>query len=183
MAALKPQRPIFGFLWPAARAVPQDAHAVQLTWRRVPPRGPWRLALLISCTALLITGGAAMISALLASPSIPGLLISVVVIVGSALLLGRGWAVGTSVSDAGVKVSRLRTTVVIPWADVVEVDELPRSRWLGLPVSVAGSTVLLRTPEGPVLTHIATASPDLWGRPQSADTAATALRTWWRETR
>ena len=183
MAAVKPQRPLFGFLWPAPRAVPQDGDAVQLTWLRVPPRGPWRLALLIALTALLITAGAAMISALLASMSLPGLLISIVVIVGSALLLGRGWAVGTSVNDTGVKISRLRTTLVVPWADVLDVDQAAQSRWLGLPLQVSGWTVLLRTSEGLLSTHIATSSPDLWGRSQAADAAASTLRTWWRETR
>ncbi|MEK9736906.1 MAG: PH domain-containing protein, partial [Candidatus Nanopelagicales bacterium] len=91
--------------------------------------------------------------------------------------------VGTSVNDTGVKISRLRTTVVIPWSDVVDVDEAPQSHWLGLPLQVSGWTVLLRTSEGALRTHIATSSPDLWGRSQAADAAASTLRTWWRETR
>ncbi len=156
---------------------------MQRTWVRVPPRGPWRLTLLITATALLVTGGAAMISSLLAAPSLIGLVVSVVLLIASALLLGRAWAVGTSVSDAGVKVSRLRMTLVIPWGDVRAVDTVPRSRWLGLPIEVAGSTVVLTTPDSQVLTHVASASPDLWGRPQASDAAVSTLRTWWRETR
>ncbi len=156
---------------------------MQATWRRIPPRGPWRLALLVGSTALLITVGASMISALLAVPNLLGLLLSLVVLLASAALLGRAWAMGTSVSDAGVKVSRLRTTVLIPWTDVREVEQIEGSRWLGLPRRIDGWTVTINTPEGDVVTHIASASPDLWGRPQASAAAADALRTWWRETR
>ena len=123
------------------------------------------------------------VKALLAVPNLLGLLLSLVVLLASAALLGRAWAMGTSVSDAGVKVSRLRTTVLIPWTDVREVEQIEGSRWLGLPRRIDGWTVTINTPEGDVVTHIASASPDLWGRPQASAAAADALRTWWRETR
>lgn len=183
MVALKQQRPIFGFLWPAARAVPQDDDAVQLTWVRVPPRGPWRLVLLLAATALLITVGAAMISALFAAPSLVGLIVSAAVLVASVMLLGRAWAVGTSVSDAGIKISRLRTTTVVPWTRVRGIDAVDGSRLLGLPAHMSGSHVVVATADDTISTHVASASPDLWLRPQAYDAAVSTLRTWWRETR
>lgn len=182
MDAVKPQRPIFGFLWRTSAPIPQDGAAVQPTWKRIPARGPWRLILLITLTALLITGGAAMISVVLTAPTWAGLLVSVAVLVPLTVFLIRAWVVGTSVSDTGIKVSRLLTTVVIPWSDVTAIDTHDFSRWLGLPVMVRATGIVATTTAGSVPTHVTSVSADLWLRPQSFDAAADGLRTWWRET-
>ena len=180
---MRQQRPIFGFLWHSTPEPRVDAQAVQVTWRRVPARGPWRLTALLGATALLITAVGAMVSALIAQPTVIGVVISVVVAIPCAALLGRAWAAGTSVSDAGVKISQVLTTTVVEWPEIDEVVECPGSKLLGLPIVVGGATVNLRSRGRLMPTQVATGSPDLLLRPQAFAASADALRTWWRETR
>ncbi|MEY3733738.1 MAG: hypothetical protein RL347_1097, partial [Actinomycetota bacterium] len=70
---------------------------------------------------------------------------------------------------------------VIPWSDVIEFTLTGRSRLLGTPLRLAGEHVGVRWSQATTPTHVETASPDLWLRPQSFDAARDRLLTWYRE--
>lgn len=177
------RRPIFWFLWPATQQGPVDHEATQARWERVCPRGPWRLALLIGCTAALLTLVPAVVMALLSAPDAMSVLVTLIVAIPVIGLLARGWVAGTYVSDRGLKVSTVLTTQTMPWGDVVAIEVRPGSRLLGVPLMVDGESVVIATAAGPVRTHVQSASPDAWLRPSAFAAARDRLGTWWRETR
>lgn len=177
------RRPIFWFLWPPAATGPLDEQATQSRWQRVCARGPWRLALLIACTAALVTLVPPVVMAFMASPSVLAALVTLVVAVPVVSLLSRAWVSGTYVSDRGVKVSTVLTTQTIPWTGVLAIAAEPTSHLLGLPIRVSGESVVIASASERVPTHIATLSPDLWLRPSAYAAARDRLTTWWRETR
>jgi hypothetical protein len=182
------RRPVFWFLWPAAEPGPVDADAVQERWLRVCGRGPWRWAFLIVASAAVVISVSAAVAATLAQPGWITIALSIVVAVPLVALLARAWVAGTYVSDRGVKVSRVLTTELVPWPRVVAIDSVTGSRWLGLPLRLGGERIVVRTTDdagasAAIDTHVETASPDLWLRPQALDAAAGRLRTWLRETR
>jgi hypothetical protein len=177
------RRPIFWFLWPEQPAGPLDDEAVQTRWIRVCGRGPWRWALLIMMTAIVIILTAAGVSALLAAPSPVTIAVTVILVIPAVALLARGWVAGTYVCDRGVKVSSILTTEVVPWHLVTAVTAQPTSRWLGLPLRVGGQHIVVDAATASHRTHVETGSPDLWLRPTAYDAAADRLRTWWSETR
>jgi len=179
------RRPIFWFLFPAREPGPLDGSAAQATWLRICPRGPWRLAFLIVATLGTVTLASAAVAAVLAAPSWAGAGITVVVVIPIVALLARGWVAGTYVCDRGVKVSSILSTEVLPWASVAAFQVEGGSRWLGTPLRIGGERIeLLAREDGDVRrmgTHVETASPDLWLRPQAWDAASDRLRTWLRE--
>ncbi len=177
------RRPIFWFLWPTADPGPLDGDAVESRWLRVCGRGPWRWAFLIAFTALVVTAVSAAISAALARPGLITILLTLVIAVPLIALLARAWVAGSYVNDRGIKVSGVLTTLVIPWSDVISIETAPRTRLLGVPVRVGGEHVGVAWLQGFAATHVETASPDLWLRPQVYAAAADRLRTWLRETR
>jgi len=177
------RRPVFWFLWPAGDPGPLDGAAVQSRWLRVCPRGPWRWAFLILLSAIVVTVVSAAVASTLAAPGILTIMFGVVIAVPLIALLARAWVAGTYVCDRGIKVSGVLTTAVITWPRATAVETSPRSRWLGLPLRIRGEQVVVGTVEGPTATHIETASPDLWLRPQAYAAAVDRLRTWHRETR
>lgn len=186
------RRPIFWFLWPASAPGPLDADAEQVRWIRVCGRGPWRWACLIACTGIVATLVSAAFAAALSQGGVVavafGLVIAIAIAAPLIALLARGWVAGTYVNDRGIKVSRVLVTDVLSWSTVTDITTLPASRWLGLPFRVSGQRIVLRVvpienASDIVVTHIDTASPDLWLRPQAFDAAADRLRTWLRETR
>lgn len=177
------RRPIFWFLWPASDPGPLDHDAVQARWSRVCGRGPWRWAFLLCCTALVITVVSAAVAAVLASPGLLTLMLSIVIALPLIALLARAWVAGTYVSDRGIKVSGVLTTVVIPWSEVVAITPAPGSRLWGLPWRARGQRIEIVWSQDVVATHVETASPDLWLRPQAFDAARDRLLTWLRETR
>lgn len=182
MAAVR--RPIFGFLWPDPDPGPLDGAATQQRWVRVCSRGPWRWGFLILMSFAVITAGSAALAAALARPGWVSALLALVILVPLVSLLARAWVVGTYVSDRGVKVSSVLTTEVLPWSDIDAIRVEAGTRLLGIPVGVAGEHVELvssRTGSAPLRTHVETASPDLWLRPQAWSAAADRLRTWSRE--
>ena len=177
------RRPVFWFLWPAAEPGPLDGDAVQVRWTRVCGRGPWRWGFLIALTATVVTVTSAAVAATLAQPSWVTFTLSIVVVVPLLALLARAWVAGTYVSDRGIKVSGVLTTAVLPWTDIEAISATPGSRVLGLPLRIAGERIDVAGPEGMTATHVETASPDLWLRPQAFDAARDRLLTWLRETR
>lgn len=177
------RRPIFWFLWPASDPGPLDGDAVQARWTRICGRGPWRWAFLIGLTALVVITASAAVAATLSDPAPLTILLGAVIAVPLVALLARAWVAGTYVSDRGVKVSGVLTTVVLPWTDIVTISAAPGSRLLGMPVRIAGERVEIASSDATTATHVETASPDLWLRPQAFDAARDRLLTWLRETR
>lgn len=180
------RRPIFWFLWPVREAGPLDGDAQQATWLRLCPRGPWRVAFLIVATLAIVTFAAAAVASVLAAPSWAGAGITLVIVIPIVALLARGWVAGTYVCDRGVKVSSIRSTEAIPWTSIAAIEVEARSRWLGTPLSVEGARLAILVREGHgdlrrIGTHVESASPDLWLRPQAWDAASDRLRTWLRE--
>jgi hypothetical protein len=175
------RRPIFWFLWPARNPGPLDADAVQTTWLRICGRGPWRWAFLIALTAAVVIVVSAAGAATLAQPGLLTIMFTIVISVPLIALLARAWVAGTYVSDRGVKVSGVLTTVVMPWSDIDVITASPGSRLLGLPLRVAGERVDLVWREGAMPTHVESLSPDLWLRPESFAAARDRLSTWLRE--
>ena len=193
------RRPIFWFLWPAAEPGPVDGEAVQARWIRVCGRGPWRWAFLIASSAAVVTLASSALAVVVIRPDWQSLLLTALVIVPLVALLARAWVAGTYVSDRGVKVSRILATDVAPWPEVADIAVASGSRWLGLPIRVSGEHIVVHlagaadtalaadnmgaTPPDVIRTHVETASPDLWLRPQAWAAASDRLRTWQRETR
>ena len=178
------RRPLLGFLWPHTAPGPLDHDARQDRWLRIPPRGPWRWALLVALSLAWISALPSALSALFVAPSFYALALAVAVLLPTGALLLRGWVAGTYVSDRGVKVLRILSTTFISWDDVVDVRaESTRRGWLGTPIPVATRAIALDTPEELVSTTITAVGPDLWLRPQAWDACADRFRLWWRETR
>lgn len=187
------RRPIFWFLWPAAEPGPVDGDAVQVRWIRICGRGPWRWAFLIVSSAAVVTLSSAALAVVITAPSVLALLISMIVVIPLVALLARAWVAGTYVSDHGIKVSRILTTEVAPWTDIADIAWISGSRWLGLPLRVSGEHAIVQMAAGmvgqgadapyAVATHVETASPDLWLRPQAWAAASDRMRTWLREAR
>ena len=182
------RRPVFWFLWPTAEPGPLDADAVQARWTRVCGRGPWRWAFLVTMSAAVVIVISSAAAAALAQPGWLTLALTIVVALPLVALLARAWVAGTYVSDRGVKVSSVLTTEVLPWAAVTAIVIAEGTRVLGTPLRAGGQRVVVRIVDdshasSDVATHIETASPDLWLRPQAWAAASDRLRTWLRETR
>ena len=182
------RRPVFWFLWPAPEPGPLDDEAAQVRWARVCGRGPWRWAVLIAFTALVVTVVSAAVATTLDQPSWATVALSIVLAVPLIALLARAWVAGTYVSDRGIKVSRILTTDSVPWPAVRDVDTVAGTRWLGLPAKAPGrrAVVVYDDSEGSrsvIGTHVESASPDLWLRPQAFEASRDRLGTWLRETR
>jgi hypothetical protein len=175
------RRPIFWFLWPASDPGPLDDAARQSTWLRVCGRGPWRWAFLIAMSATAITMVSASVAAAISQPSVVTAMVTIVIAVPVIALLARAWVAGTYVSDRGVKVSRVLTTEVIAWGGVAAVSTSPGSNFLGLPIRIPGTRVDIATTDSVLATHVESASPDLWLRPQAFAAAHDRLATWSRE--
>lgn len=157
---------------------------MQSQWARITPRGPWRLAFLIVASLALLSLVAPSLASVIAQPSV--YLLAALVVVGVPLiaLMSRAWVAGTFVSDTGVKVSAIVSTQYARWDEIDAVRvEVGRTRWLGTPLRIPGSEIVIDLQGERLRTHVGTASPDLWLRPQAWDSARDRLRQWWRETR
>jgi hypothetical protein len=177
------RRPIFWFLWPVADPGPLDGDAVQVQWSRICGRGPWRWTFLIGFSALVVITVSAAVAATLADPGLLTVMLSIVIGLPLVALLARAWVAGTYVSDRGIKISGVLTTVVIPWGAIHAIDSATGSRLLGLPLRAPGKRMEVAWSDTVTSTHVETASPDLWLRPAAFDAARDRLLTWLRETR
>lgn len=179
---------MFWFLWPVPDPGPLDADAVQAHWTRVCGRGPWRWAFLIAMSAAVVLVISSAAAATLAQPGWLTVALTIIVALPLVALLARAWVAGTYVSDRGVKVSSVLATEVLPWAAVTAIVTAEGTRVLGTPLHAQGQRVVVRIVDDAgvptdIRTHVETASPDLWLRPQSWSAASDRLRTWLRETR
>ena len=132
-------------------------------WRRPYRPGPWRV-------------GVAALALLLAS-----FVLFAAVIIAAALRLLR---MGVWVSARGLRHVGFLTTRTAPWAQVVSVRTVQQPvRWLGLPRTVQGQTLLLGRqgdPAGPV-PLMTTHNADFVGRAEAFDRAADSVEAWAEE--
>lgn len=177
----RPQRPIFGFLWPSPDPhAPLDDDYRQTRLVRITPRGPFRLLVLVLATVLtvfLLT--AALLTAIAAPLSVATFVAAAIAAtcVGAVL---RGWVVGTYVNDDGITIDTMLRRRSVPWSAVARVACLDgRARLLGLPLQVPGRrVVILTTSEQTVETHVQSTSLDLLWRPEAFAMARDRLENW-----
>lgn len=176
-----PRKPIFGFLWPRPDPdAPVDAAYRQVRKVRITPRGPVRLAVLIvGSVGLTLATTSAILSGVVTGFSFATVIGAAVSASALALVL-RGWVVGTFVTDVAVTVETTWRQSVVPWTAVRSVATEPaRMPVLGLPIRVPGRRTVIHLGDGRVLpTHVYTASPDLWLRPEAFDMASLRLERW-----
>jgi hypothetical protein len=177
----EPRKPIFGFLW----AKPDPNAPVDSAYRQVRPvritgRGPVRVLMLVTATALTVAlAGSTVTAALDTRALLPTLLGAAVTATAIALVL-RGWVVGTYVSDDAIRVETTVRRREVPWTSIgpTLTMDMP-SPLLGLPWHVDAQRCVLRLVDGTTLaTHVYTSSPDLWLRPEAFDMARLRLERW-----
>lgn len=177
----RPQRPIFGFLWPSPDPhAPVDDDFRQARLVRITPRGPIRLlvlALATIVTVFLLT--AAPLTAIAAPLSI-ATFISAGIAATCVVVVLRGWIVGTYVNDDGVTVDTVFRRRSVPWSAVERVACVDgRAPLLGTPLQVPGRRVVLLTTSGRTIeTHVQSTSLDLLWRPEAFAMARDRLENW-----
>jgi len=156
-------------------ALPYEDHD---QWRRPYRPGPWRvgaaaLALLLASFVLL----AAMIIAFAgAAPGAAVCLGVAVLVIGAALRLLR---VGTWVSREGVRRVGFFRTQTVPWGRVLAVRTVQQPvRWLGLPRTVQGQTLVLVRQGGEQLALLTDHNADFLARVEAFDRAADTVEAW-----
>ena len=162
----EPPRPIFWFLWPPAQA-PLDHDYRQTRLIRIPPRGPWRLILLVGAALVCIILGGVSIMAAIGAGIFPVVLAGAV-LASAVVILLRGWSIGAYVNDDGFAIRRLLRSESGRWSSVDRIDrDLNR--------------VTLRMKDGTAIkTGIAEHSLDTWLRPEAYDAAAIQIENWAR---
>lgn len=167
----EPRAPIFGFIFAPK---PHTPGAPQLTWLRIPARGPWRLMLLIGSTLALAALVGSALLALAGTRSLEGLAVtSLTFLLGLPLvaLIVRGWIQGTYVNDSGVRIVRMWGSEFVPWSSIESIGVTHgRHR-----------RVTLHLVDEKVDTTIGETTLDTALRPQSWDAAVDRLRIWHRE--
>lgn len=147
---------------------------------RISPRGPIRLAVLVTGAVLVtIATGTAVMAAMAAAFSLYTLLCAAVAATGLFLLL-RGWVVGTYVTDTALVIETTFNRRSLPWPQVSELRAVERPcPFLGLPVLVRALRVVAADDAGrPYGTHVYASSPDYWLRAEAFDMAALRLERW-----
>ncbi|MFZ0325368.1 MAG: hypothetical protein WAN48_14710 [Actinomycetes bacterium] len=176
-------------LWPDQPQGPVDDAFRQVPWVRPYRPGFPRVAFVVAC-AVLAFYPLSMGMLLALSPAVPVtarlvFLVGVVLpMVGVLIALGRGFASGVYVNDAGLRVVLLQRTVVAPWSDVVDVSVVrSRARGVGIPFVVVPAEVVVVTlrDTGPFRTSLTSVGPDFVGRAESFAIASGAVERWWRD--
>jgi len=177
----EPRKPIFGFLWPAPDPdAPLDADYRQVRKVRITPRGPLRIIGLVVATAVMVTTTASFMLAAVSAGLSPTTLIGAALTATLLVAILRGWVVGTYVTDAGISIDRTWSRDVVLWSEVagIECSSGP-TPFLGLPLRMTGMRSYVRLAGGSrIATHVYTASPDLWLRPEAFDMARIRLERW-----
>lgn len=174
------RKPIFGFLWPKPDPhAPVDGAYRQVRPVRVSRRGPVRvIALTLLALAVAATTGTVLGAGLSAGFSWLVVGGAALVATGLALML-RGWVVGTAVTDDALVVETVWRRRVVPWTEIVALDQVAGScPLLGTPLPVRGTRVVARTHDGAIPTHVYTTSPDYLGRAEAWDMAVLRLQRW-----
>jgi len=168
------RKPLFGFLFAPKPATPG---AGQISWLRIPARGPWRLAVLIISTLLLASVlGTALLS--LAASRTPGSVtigvLALLAMVPIVFLVARGWVTGTYVNDSGVRVVRIVRSDFAPWPIITGVDVTQTGR---------RQRLIIETSEGPIDTTIGSFTWDTALREQTWLASVDRMRVWVTESR
>lgn len=179
----RPQRPIFGFLWPRPDPhAPLDGAAIQQRLVRVTPRGPLRVLVLLTLTLLSVFLTASAVLTAVAAPLSGAAFVSSATAASAVAVCLRGWVVGTYVNDHGIVVDTLLRRVRLRWDEVGGLrDATGGVPLLGTPLRIRGRRMVVETATGAHLaTHVYTASPDLVGRSGAYDVGRDRLENWYR---
>jgi hypothetical protein len=168
------RKPIFGFIFSPK---PPTPGAAQVTWMRIPARGPWRLALLIGSSSIVAAFLGTALVALAATHTLEGVILggtTLLVMMPVVLIIARGWVTGTYVNDTGVRVVRMWRSDFTPWSIVTAID-IAETRW--------GQRLLVVTSQGDIHTDIGSITLDTAMRPQTWLSSVDRMRVWQREAR
>jgi hypothetical protein len=156
-------------------ALPFDDHD---HWRRPYRPGPWRVAaaatlLLLASFALL----AMMIIAFAGALPSAGVCLGIgLAVIAASLRLLR---VGVWVSRHGVRRVGFFLTTTVEWSAVTEVSTLQQPvRWLGLPRTVQGQSLVIVRESGEPLPLFTNHNADFLARPEAFDRAADTVEAW-----
>ena len=168
------RKPLFGFIFAPKPATPG---AGQVSWLRIPARGPWRLTVLIISTLFLASVLGTALLSLAATRNLEGVVIEVLTLLAMVpivFLVARGWVTGTYVNDSGVRVVRIKRSDFAPWSIVTGIDVIQTGRGLRL---------VVETSEGPIDTTIGSFTWDTALREQTWLASVDRMRIWLAESR
>lgn len=167
-----PRKPLFGFIFTPK---PPTPGAGQVSWLRIPARGPWRLTVLITATLTLASVLGTALLSLAATRTPQGVLIGALALLAMipiVFLVSRGWVTGTYVNDSGVRVVRIWRSDFAPW---------PIVTGIGITSTRRGRYLVLDTSEGTITTSIGSFTWDTAGREQAWLSSVDRMRVWQRE--
>jgi hypothetical protein len=169
--------------WPERPQGPVDAKYEQVTWIRPYRPGPIRTTLALLGVIVTAFPASLAFSILLSPGPILGRLVYglafALFAIGLAVLVSRFFAVGVYVNDAGMRIARISSMRVYPWALVTDVSIAPHSG--RGPTDRADLVVVTVRDIGPINTPVRRRSPDFLWRPESFDMASLAIERWWRD--
>ncbi|MER0483029.1 PH domain-containing protein [Streptomyces sp. Edi2] len=160
------------------------AHDEPDHWRRPYRPGPWRVG---AAAVFLLLASFVLISALVIAMagSLPGAAACAVVGAAMITLALRLLRVGVWVSAQGLRQVNLLRTTTEPWSAVASVRTRQQPvRWLGLPRTVQGQSLIIERTQGEPLRSLLTDhNGDFLSRPEAFERAADVLETWAAEYR
>lgn len=168
------RKPLFGFLFAPKPATPG---AGQVSWLRIPARGPWRLILLLISTLLLASVLGTALLSLAATRTPEGVIIGVLTLLAMVpivFLVARGWVTGTYVNDFGVRVVRIARSDFAPWPIITGIDVTQTGR---------RHRLVIETCEGTIDTTIGSFTLDTALREQTWLASVDRMRVWLVESR
>lgn len=153
-------------------------------WRRPYRPGPWRVG---AAAVFLLLASFVLISAMIIAmvSSLPGAAACAVlgaVLIAFAVRLLR---VGVWVSAHGLRQVNLLRTTTEPWSAIAAVRTRQEPvRWLGLPRTVQGQSLIIERTQGePLRPLITDHNGDFLSRPEAFERAADVLEAWAAEYR
>lgn len=153
-------------------------------WRRPYRPGPWRVG---AAAVLLLLASFVLISAMIIAMagSLPGA--AACAVLGAVLiaLAVRLLRVGVWVSAHGLRQVNLLRTATEPWSAIAAVRTRQEPvRWLGLPRTVQGQSLIIERTQGePLRSLITDHNGDFLSRPEAFERAADVLEAWAAEYR
>jgi len=167
------RKPIFGAVWRYPESDPQRL-------QRVGRRGILRLAFLVPMTLLLVSILAISIVYAATGISLLEALIIGFFLASFAILVLRGWMLGTFVNGNGFKVVTLFTTTSGLWESHYHVEsESTVWKLAGIPIGMRSQRVVFVPPQGRrIPTHVYIGSPDTIFTRERFDVLFQLLRRW-----
>ncbi|MGW9429455.1 PH domain-containing protein [Streptomyces decoyicus] len=153
-------------------------------WRRPYRPGPWRVG---AAAVFLLLASFVLISAMIIAMagSLPGA--AACAVLGAALIAFavRLLRVGVWVSARGLRQVNLLRTATEPWSAIAAVRTRQQPvRWLGLPRTVQGQSLIIERTQGePLRPLITDHNGDFLSRPEAFERAADVLEAWAAEYR